>query len=78
MSSTGRLRIAAKFSDIVASARADVLLSNHTKYDMTFPKLAALKARKAGAPHPFVIGTDAVRRSLTVANECAQAGVVSK
>lgn len=62
------------FSDVVARARADVLLSNHTKYDQTFEKVAALKTRKPGAPHPFVIGTPSVRRFLTVAGECALAG----
>jgi hypothetical protein len=32
-------------------------------------------ARKAGQPNPYVIGKDAAKRYLTVANECAQAAV---
>ena len=35
---------------------------------------AARAAKRApGAPHPYVVGADSVRRYLTVANECAQA-----
>jgi hypothetical protein len=32
-------------------------------------------ARKAGEKHPYVAGGDAVRRYLTVVNECAQAAI---
>ena len=35
--------------------------------------MAALKARKAGEPNPFVVGSDAVQRFLTVLGECALA-----
>ncbi len=63
--------------DIATAAGADVLLSNHTDYDGTKIKLPALKARAAGSPHPYVVGTDSVRRYLTVANECAGAALAS-
>ena len=65
---------AQRFRDVVARENVDVMLSNHTKYDQTPSKTAALKTRRSGAPHPYVIGTAAVRRFLTVADECAQAG----
>ena len=65
---------AKRFRDVVTESRVDVLLSNHTKYDSTPRKVMALKTRRAGAPHPYVIGTPAVQRFLTVAEECAQAG----
>ncbi len=68
---------AAKFRDIATAAGADVLLSNHTDYDGTKEKLPALAARRAGAPHPYVVGNESVRRYLTVANECAQAALAS-
>ncbi len=68
---------AAKFRDIAGAAGADVLLSNHTDYDGTKQKLPALASRAAGAPHPYVVGTESVRRYLTVANECAQAALAS-
>jgi len=66
---------AAKFREIATAAGADVLLSNHTDYDGTKQKLPALAARKTGAPHPYVVGNESVRRYLTVANECAQAAL---
>jgi metallo-beta-lactamase class B len=68
---------AAKFREIATAAGADVLLSNHTDYDGTKEKLPALAQRRAGAPHPYVVGNDSVRRYLTVANECAQAALAS-
>jgi metallo-beta-lactamase class B len=64
---------ARRFSDIVRKAGADVLLSNHTIFDGSKAKLPALATRKAGAPHPYVIGTDSVLRYLKVAEECGQA-----
>ena len=66
---------AAKFREIATSAGADVLLSNHTDYDGTKQKLPALASRRAGSPHPYVVGNESVRRYLTVANECAQAAL---
>jgi metallo-beta-lactamase class B len=68
---------AAKFRELALAAGADVLLSNHTDYDGTKQKLPALAARAPGAPHPYVVGSDSVRRYLTVANECAQAALAS-
>ncbi len=65
---------AQRFRDVATRAGTDVILSNHTKYDQTFPKAAALKTRKPGGPHPFVVGTASVQRFFTVAEECALAG----
>ena len=62
---------AAKFREVARAAGADILLSNHTAYDGTTVKLPQLATRKAGQLHPYVIGTDAVQRYLTVAQECA-------
>lgn len=70
-------RSAARFRDIVTRANADVILSNHTMYDGTWPKVEALKTRRPGTPHPYVVGTPALRRFLTVAEECARAGEAS-
>ena len=66
---------AQRFRDIAAKAGADVMLSNHTVYDGSKVKLPAVKARQAGARHPYVVGADAVRRYLTVVGACAQAAV---
>jgi metallo-beta-lactamase class B len=68
---------ALKFRELAAAAGAAVLLSNHTDYDGTKVKLPQLAARAAGAPHPYVVGAESIRRYLTVANECAQAALAS-
>ena len=53
----------------------DALISNHTVYDGSKKKLPALASRKPGDPNPYVIGNDSVQRYLTVADECAKAGL---
>ena len=67
---------ARRFRDIVAKAGADVIIANHTNFDESKRKLPALAARRAGDPHPYVIGSDAVRRYLVVAEECAKAAAL--
>lgn len=69
---------AARFRKIAAAAKADVLFTNHSAHDHTMEKLAALKTRAAGAPHPFVLGPQGVDRYLTVAEECARALAAGK
>jgi metallo-beta-lactamase class B len=66
---------ARRFKDLAAKAGVDVILSNHSDYDGSKTKLPALAARKPGERHPYVIGNAAVTRYLTVAEECAQAGL---
>jgi metallo-beta-lactamase class B len=68
-------RSATRFRDIAAKANADVILSNHTPYDGTTTKLPALKTRRPGDRHPYVVGTDSVQRYLTTVDECAQAAI---
>jgi metallo-beta-lactamase class B len=68
---------AQRFRDIVMKANADVILSNHTKYDSTPAKTRALASRGPKAPNPYVVGTASVERFLTVAQECALAGAAS-
>jgi metallo-beta-lactamase class B len=67
---------ARRFRDVVATAGADVLIANHTAFDGSPRKLPALAARRAGDPHPYVIGAGAVQRYLTVAEECAKAAAL--
>jgi metallo-beta-lactamase class B len=66
---------AERFQRLAADAGADVILSNHTRYDGSTTKLPALEGRRPGSPHPYVIGTESVGRYLTVAAECARAGL---
>ena len=67
---------ARRFRQLAAEAGADVLLSNHTAFDGSKTKLPALATRQPSGPHPYVIGTSAVERYLTVAEECAKAGLL--
>jgi metallo-beta-lactamase class B len=70
------IKSAERFRDAAARAGADALIANHTNLDGSKTKLPAVAARKAGDPNPYVIGADGVRRYLTVADECAKAGLL--
>ena len=67
---------AERFREVVTKAGADVLIANHTNFDGSKTKLPALAKRKAGDPHPYVIGNESIKRYLTVAEECAKAGLL--
>jgi metallo-beta-lactamase class B len=67
---------AKRFSDVVTRAGADVIISNHTTYDGSKVKQPKIATRKAGDPHPYVVGTESVKRYLKVAEECATARLV--
>jgi len=69
------IKSAERFRDVVAKAGADVIIANHTNFDGTKTKAPALAQRKPGDPHPYVIGADAVKRYLRVAEECAKAAL---
>ena len=60
------------YRDVVAEARADVVLGSHFMQDMTPEKVNALRFRAPGDPHPFVDPEGPVRH-LTVVGECAAA-----
>ena len=64
---------AVSYEDVVKKAGPDIILSNHTIFDGSLAKFAALAARKPGDPHPFVVGPDSVQRYVKVAEECARA-----
>jgi metallo-beta-lactamase class B len=68
---------AERFRDLAAKAGADVIISNHTNLDGSDRKLPALKLRKPGDRHPYVIGNEAVRDYLTVAAECGKAAALA-
>ena len=61
------------FGDWTRKMNVDVELQNHPLYDGLEGKLARLKERKPGQPHPFVVGRDGYQRFLTVMSECTQA-----
>jgi metallo-beta-lactamase class B len=62
-----------RMSSVVQAQKIDVLVSNHSGYDGSQGKLAALRQQPAGAANPFVLGTPTVERALNVMGECAQA-----
>lgn len=62
-----------KMAAAAAAANATVFMSNHSEFDSAVTKIKMLALRKAGEPHPFDIGKDAVARYFTVTSECAQA-----
>jgi metallo-beta-lactamase class B len=68
---------AKRFAEIAAKAHADVMLSNHTVFDGSKTNLPRLRASARGAeqPNPYVVGTASVKAYLTVAEECARAGL---
>jgi metallo-beta-lactamase class B len=68
---------AERFRSVAQKAGADVIIANHTDFDGTKTKVPALARRKAGERHPYVIGTDGVARYMTVAAECAHAGLAN-
>jgi len=62
-----------RFKDIEDKAGVDVIVHPHAEYDGTFEKIGALRSRKPGDPHPFVVGKDDVDRFATVHVECGEA-----
>jgi metallo-beta-lactamase class B len=67
---------AQRFRTLARNAGADVVISNHTNFDGSKTKLPAMATRRPGDPHPYVVGADSVARYLTVAEECAKAGLL--
>jgi metallo-beta-lactamase class B len=62
-----------KMAERAGSRTATVLMSNHSEFDNAVTKIKLLAARKAGEPHPFELGAEAVQRYFKVMDECAQA-----
>src|SRR4051812_8654428 len=61
-----------KMAEAAARAGATILMSNHSEFDNAVTKIKLMAARKAGEPHPFDIGREAVARYFKVTDECAQ------
>ena len=67
---------AQRFRTLAKAAGADAIVSNHSAFDGSKQKLPALAKRRPQDPHPYVVGADSVSRYLTVAEECAKAGLL--
>ena len=61
-----------KMAAAAASAKATVLMSNHSEFDNAVTKIRTIAARRQSEPHPFEIGAEAVARYFQVTEECAQ------
>ena len=66
------LRSIAYFAEVAGREGVDVEIQNHPIFDSMLEKLAKLKARDAGAPHPFVVGEAVYQGFLNVISECTQ------
>jgi metallo-beta-lactamase class B len=63
----------AQTAELVEREKIDVLISNHAGFDGAIEKLERRRVAGPGAPNPFLMGTPAVLRALTVMGECAKA-----
>ena len=61
-----------KMAEAAARANATIVMSNHSEFDNAVTKIKLIAARKAGEPHPFEVGREAVARYFKVMEECAQ------
>jgi len=64
---------AKRLKDISDGAGADVIIVNHTEYNDALNRFERTKVRKAGEPHPWIVGKGEVQTYLTVVEECAKA-----
>ena len=62
-----------KFAAVAKARNADVPMANHSNFDSALVKIAALKTRGAGQPHPFVLGWDVQQKIFEVQQDCALA-----
>jgi metallo-beta-lactamase class B len=60
------------FADVTKRRGVDVEVQNHPIFDGMDVKLAALKARRNGQPHPFVVGKDGYQQLLSTMTTCMQ------
>lgn len=63
---------AARFGEIAYQQGVDVFLSNHPNRDSSIEKMARLNQRAPEDPHPFVMGTSALK-AFSVLQQCALA-----
>lgn len=64
--------------DVTSRAKADVELMNHPIMDGLFVKLAKLKSRKPGDPHPLVTGTASFQRLAAAQGDCMKAQIARR
>jgi len=70
------IQSARRFDSIVRQAGADIILSNHTDWDGSKINLPQLAKRAPASRNPYIVGNEAARKYLKVAEECATARVM--
>jgi metallo-beta-lactamase class B len=68
----------AHYLETAKKMKVDVEVQNHPIFDTTPERLARLKTRKAGDPHPFMTGPDRYVKFWTIVSECIQAEVARR
>ncbi len=66
------------FADVTRKHKVEVELLNHPIMDGLFEKLAMVRTRKPGTPHPLVIGEASYQRFLSAMAECTRAQLARK
>jgi metallo-beta-lactamase class B len=66
------------YLDTAKKMKVDVELQNHPIFDLMPDKLARLKSRKPGEPHPFIVTTAAYVKFWSVISECIQADIARR
>jgi metallo-beta-lactamase class B len=60
-----------KMAEAAKAAGATILMSNHSEFDDAWERGRLMRSRRAGEPHPYQLGEDAVQRYFTLTSECA-------
>jgi metallo-beta-lactamase class B len=68
----------AHYLDVAKRMNVDVEVQNHAIFDGMPDKLTALKARKSGAPHPFIVDIDRYVKFWSIISECMQAEIARR
>lgn len=68
----------AHYQDFVRKMKVDVEVQNHAIFDDTPARLAKLKARKAGEPHPFLMTTDRYVNLWNLVSECIRSEITRR
>jgi metallo-beta-lactamase class B len=66
------------YLDVAKRMNVDVEVQNHAIFDGMPDKLAALAARKPGAPNPFVVDTARYVKFWSIISECMQAEIARR
>jgi len=63
----------AKMAAAAKAAGATIVMSNHSEFDDAWVRGRLVRLRRAGEPHPYELGAEAVQRYFTMTGECAEA-----